>query len=45
LREHDVEVRAALASFLAAREKNLDSSTVLVIVEAGTVPTRQMCRC
>ena len=41
LRDLAVEART-LASFLAAREKNLDSGTVLVIDEAGTVPTRQM---
>src|SRR5690242_19725349 len=41
LRELGVESRT-LASFLAAREKNLDAKTVLVIDEAGTVPTRQM---
>lgn len=41
LRELGVESRT-LASFLAAREKYLDSKTVLVIDEAGTVPTRQM---
>jgi ATP-dependent exoDNAse (exonuclease V) alpha subunit len=41
LRELGVEART-LASFLAAREKRLDSRTVLVIDEAGTVPTRQM---
>ncbi len=41
LRELGVEART-LASFLAAREEPLDSRTVLVIDEAGTVPTRQM---
>jgi conjugative relaxase-like TrwC/TraI family protein len=41
LREHGVESRT-LASFLAARDKPLDARTVLVIDEAGTVPTRQM---
>jgi AAA domain len=41
LRELGVDART-LASFLAAREMNLDSRTVLVIDEAGTVPTRQM---
>jgi hypothetical protein len=41
LREHGVEAKT-LASFLAAREKGLDEKTVLVIDEAGTVPTRQM---
>jgi ATP-dependent exoDNAse (exonuclease V) alpha subunit len=41
LREGGVEART-LASFLAAREKHLDSRTLLVIDEAGTVPTRQM---
>jgi ATP-dependent exoDNAse (exonuclease V) alpha subunit len=41
LRELGVEART-LASFLASREKDLDARTVLVIDEAGTVPTRQM---
>ena len=41
LRERGVEART-LASFLAAREKHLDPRTLLVIDEAGTVPTRQM---
>ena len=41
LRELGVEART-LASFLAAQEKDLDSKTVLVIDEAGTVPARQM---
>jgi len=41
LRELDVEANT-LASFLKAKEKGLDSHTVLVIDEAGTVPTRQM---
>ncbi len=41
LRELGVEART-LASFLAAKEKSLDSRTVLVVDEAGTVPTRQM---
>jgi conjugative relaxase-like TrwC/TraI family protein len=41
LRELRVEAKT-LASFLAAREKGLDQKTVLVIDEAGTVPTRQM---
>jgi ATP-dependent exoDNAse (exonuclease V) alpha subunit len=41
LRELGVEART-LASFLAAREKDLDPKTLLVIDEAGTVPTRQM---
>ncbi len=41
LRELGVEART-LASFLAAREKDLDPNTLLVIDEAGTVPTRQM---
>jgi conjugative relaxase-like TrwC/TraI family protein len=41
LREHAVESKT-LAAFLAAREKGLDEKTVLVIDEAGTVPTRQM---
>ncbi len=41
LRDLGVEART-LASFLAAGEKDLDSRTVLVIDEAGTVPTRQM---
>jgi ATP-dependent exoDNAse (exonuclease V) alpha subunit len=40
---HDVGVEAkTLASFLAARERPLDERTVLVLDEAGTVPTRQM---
>ena len=41
MRECGVEART-LASFLAAREKHLDSRVLLVIDEAGTVPTRQM---
>ena len=41
LRELGVEAKT-LASFLAAREKLLDERTILVIDEAGTVPTRQM---
>ncbi|HUO63712.1 MAG TPA: MobF family relaxase [Terriglobales bacterium] len=41
LRELGVEART-LASFLAARQKDLDPKTLLVIDEAGTVPTRQM---
>jgi conjugative relaxase-like TrwC/TraI family protein len=41
LHELGVEART-LASFLAAKEKHLDGRTVLVIDEAGTVPTRQM---
>ena len=41
LRELGVEART-LASFLAAREKQLEARTILVIDEAGTVPTRQM---
>jgi len=41
LHELGVEART-LASFLAAKEKHLDARTVLVIDEAGTVPTRQM---
>jgi conjugative relaxase-like TrwC/TraI family protein len=41
LRELGVEAKT-LASFLAAREKGVDKKTVLVIDEAGTVPTRQM---
>ena len=41
LRELGVEAKT-LASFLAARDKALDDRTVLVIDEAGTVPTRQM---
>jgi conjugative relaxase-like TrwC/TraI family protein len=41
LRDLGVEART-LASFLAAREKKVDARTVLVIDEAGTVPTRQM---
>lgn len=31
-----------LASFLAAKDKKLDNKTVLVVDEAGVVPTRQM---
>ena len=41
LRELGVEAKTP-ASFLAAREKVLDARTVLVIDEAGSVPTRQM---
>lgn len=41
LRELNVEANT-LASFLKAKDKGLDSRTVLVIDEAGTVPTRQM---
>jgi ATP-dependent exoDNAse (exonuclease V) alpha subunit len=41
LRGLGVEART-LASFLAARQKDLDEKTVLVLDEAGTVPTRQM---
>jgi conjugative relaxase-like TrwC/TraI family protein len=41
LRELGVEART-LASFLAAREKQVDERTVLVLDEAGTVSTRQM---
>src|SRR5919204_2424185 len=41
LRGLGVEAKT-LASFLASREKGLDEETVLVIDEAGTVPTRQM---
>jgi conjugative relaxase-like TrwC/TraI family protein len=41
LRGLGVEART-LASFLAAREKALDPNTLVVIDEAGTVPTRQM---
>ena len=41
LRELGVEAKT-LASFLAARDKALHEKTVLVIDEAGTVPTRQM---
>ena len=41
LRELGVEART-VASFLAAKEKNLDSRTILVVDEAGTVPTRHM---
>ena len=41
LRDLGVEART-VASFLAAREKALDERTILVIDEAGTVPTRQM---
>ncbi len=39
LRERGVDTRT-LASFLSASEKHLDSRTLLVIDEAGTVPTR-----
>jgi conjugative relaxase-like TrwC/TraI family protein len=41
LRDLGVEAKT-LAAFLAAREKGLDEKTILVIDEAGTVPTRQM---
>lgn len=41
LRELNVEANT-LASFLRAKEKGIDSKTVLVIDEAGVVPTRQM---
>ena len=41
LRQHGVEART-VASFAAAKEKVLDDKTVLVIDEAGTVPTRHM---
>lgn len=41
LRELGVEART-VASFLAAKEKGLHPRTVLVLDEAGTVPTRQM---
>lgn len=41
LRELNVEANT-LASFLRAKEKNIDSRTVLVIDEAGVVPTRLM---
>jgi ATP-dependent exoDNAse (exonuclease V) alpha subunit len=41
LRDLGIEAKT-LASFLAAREKDLDARTVLVVDEAGTVPTRQM---
>ncbi|GAO01310.1 MobF family relaxase [Anaeromyxobacter sp. PSR-1] len=41
LRELGVEAKT-LASFLAAQDKAVDDKTVLVIDEAGTVPTRQM---
>lgn len=41
LRDLGVEAKT-LASLLAARDKELDEKTVLVIDEAGTVPTRQM---
>ncbi|HET6412540.1 MAG TPA: MobF family relaxase [Anaeromyxobacter sp.] len=41
LRELGVEART-VASFLAAKEKNLDRGTILVLDEAGTVPTRHM---
>lgn len=33
---------ATLATFLASKEKNVDSRTVIVIDEAGLVPSRQM---
>lgn len=41
LRELNVEANT-LASFLRAKDKNIDSRTVLVIDEAGVVPTRLM---
>lgn len=41
LRELGVESNT-LASFLKAKEKNINEKTVLIIDEAGTVPTRQM---
>lgn len=41
LRELGVQSNT-LASFLKAKEKNIDARTVLVIDEAGVVPTRQM---
>ena len=41
LRELGVEART-VASFLAAKERSLDSRTILVLDEAGTVPTRHM---
>lgn len=41
LRELNVEANT-LASFLRAKEKNIDNRTVLVIDEAGVVPTRLM---
>lgn len=41
LRELNVEANT-LASFLRAKDKKIDNRTVLVIDEAGVVPTRQM---
>lgn len=41
LRELNVEANT-VASFLKAKDKGIDANTVLVIDEAGTVPTRQM---
>lgn len=41
LRELGVQANT-LASFLRAKEKGIDAKTVLVIDEAGVVPTRQM---
>ena len=39
----ELNVKAnTLASFLKAKDKEIDSKTVIVIDEAGTVPTRQM---
>lgn len=43
LRELGVESKT-LASFLAAKDKGLDSRTVVVLDEAGVVPARQMAR-
>lgn len=41
LRELGVQANT-VASFLRAKDKNIDAKTVLVIDEAGTVPARQM---
>jgi len=41
LRELGIEAKT-VASFLAARENSLDERSILVVDEAGTVPTRQM---
>ncbi len=41
LRELGVESNT-LASFLKARDKNINEKTILIIDEAGVVPTRQM---
>lgn len=41
LREEGLEANT-LASFLKAKEKNIDAKTVIVLDEAGVVPARQM---